>query len=100
MHHIKRRLVDLAERLKTQRADLRILEEQLALLDDEASDANLRALVSQTPLADRDAREMQAQADALRKEQEHLLHSIAAICSDQDALLDKLSASTPYSEDL
>ena len=99
MQFIKHRLTELGQRLKSQLADLRIVEEQLALLEDDAADANLRALVSETPLADAEAGEMQGQVDALTRERDHLLRSIEVIRSDQDALLDKLAAKASYPEE-
>lgn len=99
MQFITHRLTELGQRLKSQLADLRIVEEQLALVEEDAADAHLRALVSETPLADVEASELQGQVDALSRERDHLLHSIGVIRSDQDALLDKLAAQTPNSEE-
>src|SRR6185312_1729010 len=50
---IERRLTDVTERLKRARQELAVLDEQLAALSDAADDARIRALVSETPLADK-----------------------------------------------
>ncbi len=98
MQMLERRLTELGERLKRYRAEIYILEEQLQVLDDDASDANLRALVAETAFAQSEAREAQRHADALRKERDHLLHSIEGIRRDQDALLDQLAARVSTAE--
>ncbi len=52
---IERRLTELGGRLKELRKELAIVDEQLAHLAGEADDAQLKALVSETPLADHEA---------------------------------------------
>ena len=64
---VERRLTEVAERLKQLRDELGVADEQLAHLADEADDARLRALVSETPLAEREHREAQRHADAMRR---------------------------------
>jgi len=92
---LKRRLVDVADRLKRQRAELLVAEEQLRVVEDEAEDARLRALVSETPLADVEAREARRHADALARHRDALVRSIADLVAEQDALLDKMAADLP-----
>ena len=48
---LERRLSDLAERLKRTKAELAVVDEQLAFFAEAADEARLRALVSETPLA-------------------------------------------------
>ena len=90
--HLERRLIDVAERLKRVRADLTVTEEQLAYLEDQADDARLRALVAETPLGDVEARDARRQADALARQADALRRSVADLESEQDALLDRMSA--------
>lgn len=92
---LKRRLLDVADRLKRQRAELRVTEEQLRVLEDDADDARLRALVSETPLADVEAREARRHADALARHRDGLLRSVADLIAEQDALLDKMASELP-----
>jgi hypothetical protein len=94
---LERRLVDVSDRIKRLRAELAVTEEQLAFLEEEAEDARLRALVSETPLSDAEARETRRHADALARQRDALARSIAGLRREQDDLLDRMSAelSTP-----
>ncbi|MEK9635709.1 MAG: hypothetical protein VW060_01440, partial [Acidimicrobiaceae bacterium] len=64
---IERRLRTISKQLRSARDDLAVTEEQLIQLADEADDARLRALVSETPLAEREHRKASRHADRLRK---------------------------------
>ena len=75
------------------RGDLRICDEQLVQVRDEADESRLRALVSETPLAEREYRHAQRHADRLRRHRDELASRISYLESDQDALLDRFSAS-------
>jgi chromosome segregation ATPase len=94
---IQRRLIDVADRLKRLRADLGVAQEQLAFLEEEAEDARLRALVSETPLADAEATEVRRHADALARHRDALLRSIGELEREQDSLLDRMAAELPAS---
>ena len=89
---LQRRLVDVTERLKKVRAELAVTEEQLAFLDEEADEARLRALVSETPIGDVEARDARRHADALARQREALLRTVAELVREQDRLLDRMSA--------
>ncbi len=89
---LQRRLVDVSERLKKLRAELTVTEEQLAFLEEEADDARLRALVSETPLGDVEARDARRHADALARQRDALLRSVSELVREQDRLLDRMSA--------
>lgn len=82
--------MDIAERLKQLRVELAVTSEQLAFLEEEAGDAGIRALVSETPLADAEARESRRHADAMLRHRVALDSSIAELLIEQDALLDRL----------
>lgn len=87
---IERRLSGVTERLKQARAELQVVDEQLASLADAADEARLRALVSETPLADREHREAQKHADAMRRHRAALAAQIEELHRAQDELLDRL----------
>ena len=87
---VERRLIEVNARLRKAREELVVLEEQLAALTDEADDARLRALVSETPLADREHREARKHADAMARSRDAVLASIAELETAQDRLLDQL----------
>ena len=90
---IERRLRAVSAQLKSAREDLAVTDEQLIQLADEADDARLRALVSETPLAEKEHRKASRHADRLRKHRERLVAKIAALEKEQDDLLDRFSAS-------
>ena len=89
---LKRRLVDVSERIKRLRAELAVTEEQLAFLEEEAEDARLRALVAETPLGEAEARDARKHADAMVRQRDALARSIAALLREQDDLLDRMAA--------
>ena len=84
--------MDVSERVKRMRAELAVTEEQLTFLEEEAEDARLRALVSETPLGEAEAREARKHADAMARQRDALAHSIAALLREQDDLLDRMAA--------
>jgi chromosome segregation ATPase len=88
----QRRLSEVAGELKALRDELAVVDEQLAVLADQADDARLRSLVSETPLADQDLREAQKHADAMSRHQAEVRASIDRLERTQDDLLDRLVA--------
>ena len=87
---IERRLTEVTDRLKRARQELAGLDEQLASLSDAADDARIRALVSETPLADKEHHEAQRHADAMARSRAALASSITELERAQDELLDRL----------
>jgi hypothetical protein len=87
---VERRLADVSAQLKGLRRDLAVTDEQLAQLADEADDARLRSLVSETPLAEREHREASRHAEAMGRHRREVLAEIAQLELLQDELLDKL----------
>jgi hypothetical protein len=88
---LERRLIDVSDRLKRLRAELAVADEQCAFLDAEAEDARLRALVSETPLADAEAHEMRRHADAQGRQRDALRRAIRELEQEQDNLLDRMA---------
>lgn len=91
---VERRLSEVATRLKHLREELSVSDEQLVHLAGEADDARLRALVSETPLADREHQDAQRHADAMARHREQVLEEIARLEATQDELLDRLLVET------
>ena len=87
---IERRLTDSVKRLKRTREELAVIDEQAAALADTAEEARLRALVSETPLANKEYQEAQRHADAMERARRAVLSSIAELQQAQDELLDRL----------
>lgn len=86
------RLRNIHRQLRTLRDDLRVTEEQLIPVTDDADDWRLRALVSETPIAERKYRKAAAHAERLRHHRDELIRRIQRLEADQDALLDQLSS--------
>jgi hypothetical protein len=87
---IERRLTAATERLKRARAELVVIDEQLAALAEAADETRVRALVSETPIADREHDEAQRHVDAMTRSRAAVLTSIAELERAQDELLDRL----------
>ncbi len=89
---VERKLSESAERLRQLRAELGVVDEQLAFLADAADDARLRAMVSETPMADKEHREAQKHADAMTRHRSQLVTQIGELEKAQDELLERLFA--------
>ena len=89
---IERRLLDISARIKKAAAELTVTEEQLSFLDEEAEDARLRAIVAETPMEVATANEAARHADALRRHRDALLRSVGELRTEQDELLDRMTA--------
>jgi chromosome segregation ATPase len=87
---VERRLSEVAEQLKAVRRELAVADEQLAQLDEEATDARLRAMVSETPIAERDHREAHKHAEAMRRHRAEVASELSRLERSQDELLDRL----------
>ena len=92
---LQRRLLDVSERLKRLRAELAVVQEQVAFLEADAEDARLRALVAETPIVEVEARDARRHADAQAAHRDTILLTIADLGREQDGLLDRLAAELP-----
>ncbi|HEX9683574.1 MAG TPA: hypothetical protein VGA13_10865 [Acidimicrobiales bacterium] len=89
---VERRLRQVGAQLKNLREELAVADEQLAHLTEEADDARLRALVSETPGADKEHRDADRHAEAMRRHRDEVGAEIVRLESTQDDLLDELTA--------
>jgi hypothetical protein len=87
---VERRLTGVSTRLRTLREELRVIDEQLAQLADEADEQRVRSLVAETPLAESEFHEAQRHADAMAAHRRSVAESIEALERRQDELLDQL----------
>jgi len=87
---LERRLKDVQHRLDKAREELRILDEQLAAISEDASEARIKALVSETPMANREYVEAKRHADAAERSRLALLATISDLTTKRDELLDRL----------
>ncbi len=90
---LESRLIDTNQQLKRLQVDLQVTEEQLASLADEAEDARIRSLVSETPIAEKEYREARKHAEAMRRHLSDLKTEIAEIENLQNQLLDQIAES-------
>ena len=89
---LERRLTEVADRLRELRQELVVSDEQLVHLAEQADEARLRALVSETPLAEQEHREAQRHAEAMSRHRSDVQSEIDRLERSQDDLLDRLSA--------
>ena len=89
---LERRLTEVADRLRELRRELVVSDEQLRHLVEQADEARLRALVSETPLAEQEHREAQRHAEAMARHRADVQSEVDRLERSQDDLLDRLSA--------
>lgn len=89
---VERRLSDVASRLKKLREDLRVAQEQHLHFREVAEDARLRALVSETPVHERELRDASRAAEAMARHRDDVASEIAKLERSQDELLDEMLA--------
>jgi hypothetical protein len=87
---IERRLSDAHERLVRARAELAVLDEQLAVVTEIADDTRLRALVAETPVAAKEHDEATRTATVMLHTRNSLVELITSLELRQDELLDRL----------
>jgi predicted nucleic acid-binding Zn-ribbon protein len=90
---VERRLRANSQRLTSLREELGITDEQLGHFGDEAEDARIRAMVSETSMAQREQVDAERHAAALARRRAEVQAEIERLEQDQDALLDELGAS-------
>jgi len=69
---------------------VRILEEQVVFQQDVSEEARIRALVSETPLDDREAREAADDLRRLVRSRDDALARVAELRDEQDSLLERM----------
>jgi|DEB0MinimDraft_4_1074332.scaffolds.fasta_scaffold19583_1 chromosome segregation ATPase len=88
---VERRLTQAAERLERLRVELAQVDEQLGVVANAADDHELRALVSETPLAAQEAAEARKHADALGRHRDQIRYEISELEARSDRWLDELA---------
>ena len=84
------RLSALSEEISEEQTQLRILDEQVVFQQDVAEEARIRALVSETPLADREAREAADDLRRLIRSREEAQTRVDDLRAEQDSLLERM----------
>jgi len=85
---VERRLRDVHARLVRARAELAILDEQLAVVSESTEDARIRSLVSETPLAAHDYSEQQRHTDAMARARAAMAANVVELERRRDELLE------------
>ena len=88
---IEKKLTSVSGEMRKLRDDLRVIDEQLLQVSDEAEDSRLRALVSETPLAAAEHRDAAKAVGALRRDREAMVRRLEKLEVRQDELLDQLT---------
>jgi recombinational DNA repair ATPase RecF len=86
----ERRLIEVNQRLQRAREELSVLDQQFVSFADEVDETRVRALVSDSPLEQKQYREAERHAEAMRRTRATLAQTIAHLERDQDELLDRL----------
>jgi hypothetical protein len=86
------RLAALSTEIAEQQTQLRILEEQFVFQAEVAEDARIRALVSETPLADRESRIASDDLQRLERSRDEARTRLQELRSEQDSLLERMLA--------
>lgn len=89
---VKWQLRKTSARLRTLREELAVIDEQRMYVVDDADDLELRAVVSDSPMARSEANAAGGHAAAYGKARAHIVDEIARLAVRQDELLDRLSA--------
>jgi hypothetical protein len=84
---VERRLRDVHARLLRAREELAVLDEQLAAVVEEAEEARLRSLVSETPLAAHEYTEVRRHADAMTRARAAMSATVEGLERRRDELL-------------
>ncbi|MHB8244798.1 MAG: hypothetical protein ACYDGN_05485 [Acidimicrobiales bacterium] len=87
---VEQRLIDVHDRLVKARQELAIVEEQLLVFVETAEDARIRALVSETPLANHEWHEARRHKEAMVRGRDSARARVQELERSQDELLSKL----------
>mgnify|MGYP000093082783 FL=1 len=88
---VEKRLMEISRRIKQQKEDLLVAEEQLISLTSDADEARIRSLVSETAISDNDRRDSVRQSENMQKYCHKIRNEIQRLEEIQDALLDKMN---------
>ena len=88
---LEKRLLEVSRRIKKEKEDLLVAEEQLISLIDDADEARIRSLVSETAISDNDRRDSARQSENMEKYCQKIRNEIQRLEEIQDGLLDKLN---------
>ncbi len=90
---LQRRLAQISARVRELSEELRIVEDQLSHLVDEADEKSLRALVAETQAAQFEYREVKRHTDVMQRRRDDLVVEISESSRRIDELLDRIKES-------
>jgi chromosome segregation ATPase len=92
---LHRRLTAISEELSALRDEGGILAEQIAFARDVMEESRLRALVAETPLADRDLRLASETVDRMERVAQDVERRFTRLMAEQDRLLGQVPVGDP-----
>ena len=87
---LQRRLTQTASRIRELREELRVVDDEMSHLVDEADELSLRALVAETPGAEYEYRQAKKHADVITRRHKELVAEISQLESRINDLLDRM----------
>jgi hypothetical protein len=87
---VERRLRRTSATLRGKQEELRVALDQYEVLEDDVNDKEVRAMVSETPLAEYEHRESKRHFEAMHLHIKGLRSEIVQLETEQDRLLDQL----------
>jgi uncharacterized protein (DUF3084 family) len=87
---IRQQLDELAAKLARAQQELAVAREQVAFQSEVADEAQVRMVVSGTPLADREFREARDDLERLKRHEQKTRSTIAELSEERDRLLERL----------
>ena len=93
--NLESKIASISDEIKRLNLELQVSAEQLSYLGEVADEAETRKIVSETPLADREFADAQADVERHRKYHEGLAKAIDEMKRQRDELLEKLYLKRP-----
>jgi len=87
--NIDQRLQAIAEEIAELETEIGILDEQVAFQSEVFEDARIRALVAETPLADREAGEAESDLRRMERNRADAANRLTALRAEADGLLER-----------
>ena len=88
--NVRKRLEQVGIETARLRDMLRVLDEQVAYVGDQAAQAETRAIVASTPLADRERREAAEDLRRVRRQRDETAARLRELTQEQDRLLERM----------
>lgn len=88
--NVEARLRAISGEIGELETELRILDEQIVFQTEVAEDARIRALVSETPIADREASEARGDLARMERSRNETQERLTQLRAEQDRLLEEM----------